>query len=65
MTIRRFAYMDGDDAEDLATLVRLTASERLHPEIGLFADWRQAPHAIEQLLARRIRGSVVLAVDGS
>jgi NADPH:quinone reductase-like Zn-dependent oxidoreductase len=39
VTIRKFNYLDSThtEAEDLATLVRLVATDRLHPEIGLVA----------------------------
>jgi NADPH2:quinone reductase len=51
------------DAEDLATLVRLVAGGRLHPEIGLQADWRQTPDVLVALTERRIRGNAVLTVS--
>jgi NADPH:quinone reductase len=42
-TIRHFDHDDSTvpDSRDLATLVRLVASDRLHPEIGVVADWTQ------------------------
>jgi len=66
-TIRRFSYTDTDtsDKEDLATLVRLVNSERLHPEIGLVEDWTHTQEAIEALLARRIRGNAVLTIPAN
>lgn len=64
VTIRKFNYLDSThtEAEDLATLVRLVAGQRLHPEIGLRADWSQTPDAIRQLLDRRVRGNAVLTI---
>ena len=40
-TIRRFHYLESDVsvAADLETLVRLVATERLHPEIGAVESW--------------------------
>src|SRR5919197_1115679 len=50
------------DADDLATLVRLVDGGRLHPEIGLVADWRETPDALIALRDRRVRGNAVLTV---
>jgi NADPH:quinone reductase-like Zn-dependent oxidoreductase len=50
------------DADDLATLVRLVAGGRLHPEIGLLADWHETPDVLVALSERRIRGNAVLTV---
>ena len=50
------------DADDLATLVRLVAAGRLHPEIGLQADWRQTPDVLVALAERRVRGKAVLTL---
>jgi NADPH:quinone reductase-like Zn-dependent oxidoreductase len=63
-TISKFHYLDDVTpvADDLATLVRLTASGRLHPEIGLHDGWDNANAAIAALLDRRVRGNVVLEV---
>ena len=40
-TLRKFLYSDdeSDEATDLATLVRLVARDRLHPEIGRTDHW--------------------------
>jgi NADPH2:quinone reductase len=43
--------------------VRLVASDRLHPEIGVVADWRQTASMLEDLRERRIRGNAVLRID--
>jgi NADPH:quinone reductase len=51
------------DADDLATLVRLVADDRLHPEIGLLADWHETPGALIALTERRVRGNAVLTVS--
>jgi NADPH:quinone reductase-like Zn-dependent oxidoreductase len=50
------------DAEDLATLVRLVAGGRLHPEIGLQADWHETPDVLVALAERRVRGNAVLTI---
>lgn len=63
-TIAKFHYLDDPApiADDLAALVRLTASGRLHPEIGLRDRWQRANDAIAALLGRTVRGNVVLDV---
>jgi len=50
------------EAEDLATLVRLVAAGRLHPEIGRVDDWSGTGDAIAALLNREVRGNVVLTI---
>jgi NADPH:quinone reductase-like Zn-dependent oxidoreductase len=64
-TIRHFDHDDSavPDSRDLATLVRLVASERLHPEIGIVADWTQTASVLRELRERRIRGNAVLRVN--
>jgi hypothetical protein len=64
VAIRRFAYWPHDEPDriDLTTLVGLVASGRLHPEIGLQADWRETPQALIALRDRRIRGNAVLTI---
>jgi len=61
-TLRRFGYQPSTitDATDLATLVRLVAADRLHPEIGLRQDWATTAEALEALIHRRVRGNAVL-----
>jgi NADPH:quinone reductase-like Zn-dependent oxidoreductase len=63
-TLRKFLYSDSDidDGADLATLVRLVAAGRLHPEIGLHAPWSDTRDALAALVARRVRGNAVLEV---
>jgi NADPH:quinone reductase-like Zn-dependent oxidoreductase len=63
--IRHFHYLDADTslAGDLATLVRLTAGGRLHPEIGHVADWAETATALTDLRDRRIRGKAVLTLS--
>lgn len=65
-TIRHFSYEDSavPVAGDLATLVRLVAAGRLHPELGLVADWTETAAALADLRERRIRGKAVLRVPG-
>jgi NADPH2:quinone reductase len=64
-TIRKFDYSDNPvpDAADLTTLVRLVENGHLHPELGLVENWSAANDAIESLLARQIRGNLVLRVQ--
>ena len=66
-TIRKFLYTDDDTpiADDLATLVRLTATGHLHPEIGLVAGWEDTPQIIEAMVARTVRGNAVLTIPSS
>jgi len=61
-TIRHFDYTDSDiaDGVDLATLVRLTASGRLHPQIGVVSPWQDTSTRIADLRARRVLGKAVL-----
>jgi NADPH2:quinone reductase len=63
-TIRHFHYADSDTSygEDLATLVRLVSTGRLHPEIGLVADWTQTADVLDRLRDRGIRGNAVLTI---
>ncbi len=65
LTIRHFDHDDSavPDSSDLAALVRLVASDRLHPEIGVVSDWTESASVLEELRARRIRGNAVLRVD--
>ena len=49
-------------ATDLATLVRLTAGGRLHPEVGWTGDWTRTGEALAALLARDVRGNAVLTI---
>lgn len=61
-TIRHFHYEDTDTshATDLATLVRLVATGRLHPEIGRTEHWSATGDVLTDLRNRRIRGNAVL-----
>ncbi|GAA1964702.1 zinc-binding dehydrogenase [Kitasatospora viridis] len=63
-TIRQFSYADVDepDGADLATLVRLAAEGRLHPELGTVRDWHGTPEVLAELRGRRIRGNAVLTI---
>lgn len=63
-TLRKFLYSDSDvpPGDDLATLVRLVETGRLHPEIGVLTGWANTSRVITELLARRIRGNAVLEV---
>jgi NADPH2:quinone reductase len=63
-TLRHFPHWvsDTSDGDDLQTLVRLTASGRLHPEIGRISDWTQTPAVLEDLYQRRVRGNAVLTL---
>jgi NADPH:quinone reductase len=61
-TIRHFAYTDSDvpDGRDLQTLADFVAAGRLHPEIGLVADWEDTDQVLHTLRDRGIRGNAVL-----
>lgn len=63
-TIRHFDYTDSDvsDAVDLATLVRLVDTGRLHPEVGSVSGWENTSARIADLRARHIRGKAILHV---
>ena len=65
VTIRQFSYYDFDTpyGEDLAILVRLVATGRLHPEIGRMADWSDTAATLTDLYQRRIRGNAVLTIS--
>jgi NADPH2:quinone reductase len=60
-----FAYERPDfaDDRDLATLVRLAAAGRLHPEIGALLPWERTPEVIDAIRRRRLRGNAVLTVS--
>jgi NADPH:quinone reductase len=64
-TLRRFHYAEDETpiGVDLAALVRLTASGRLHVEIGQIDDWTRTGEALQALLARRVRGNAVLTLN--
>jgi NADPH:quinone reductase-like Zn-dependent oxidoreductase len=63
--LRHFHYADSDtpDSADLATLARLVATSRLHPEIGRVTDWADTPSTLTDLRDRHIRGNAVLTVS--
>jgi NADPH:quinone reductase len=60
-----FGYERPDFARDadLATLVRLTATGRLHPEIGTLLPWEHAPAVIDAIRQRQVRGNAVLTLS--
>ncbi len=62
--IAHFDYTASDTSygDDLATLVRLVAAGRLHPEIGSVRDWSRTSDAITDLRSRRVRGKAVLTI---
>ncbi|MFD8693053.1 zinc-binding dehydrogenase [Streptomyces sp. NPDC059651] len=62
--IAHFDYTRADTtyADDLATLVRLVAGGRLHPEIGSVRDWSRTAEVIGDIRGRRVRGNAVLTV---
>ncbi|MGW6728664.1 zinc-binding dehydrogenase [Nocardia sp. NPDC055029] len=64
-TIRHFHYAGGPYGGDLGTLVRLVAEGRLHPEIGLVADWSETARALVDLRERRVRGKAVLTTSST
>jgi len=57
-----YEISDRTNSTDLATLVRLVAQGRLHPEIGQTLPWRDTPKVIDEIRARRVRGNAVLEV---
>ncbi|MFI6683121.1 zinc-binding dehydrogenase [Streptomyces sp. NPDC050485] len=63
--IAHFDYTSSDTSygADLATLVRLVATGRLHPEIGSVRDWSRTAEVIADLRARKVRGNAVLTVS--
>ncbi|MCD0447284.1 zinc-binding dehydrogenase [Glycomyces sp. A-F 0318] len=63
--IRHFHYAGAPYGDDLATLVGLVATGRLHPEIGRTADWSDTAAVLVDLRERRIRGNAVLTVGGA
>jgi len=65
VTIRSFAYSDSPVSygRDLAVLVRLVATGRLHPEIGRLAGWEHTAATLIDLYQRRIRGNAVLTIS--
>ncbi|RAG87484.1 alcohol dehydrogenase [Streptacidiphilus pinicola] len=64
-TIRHFSYAEDATSygTDLATLVRLVAQDRLHPELGLVRDWTETAEALTALRERRVRGNAVLTLS--
>ncbi len=63
--IVQFDYTRSDrtDSADLATLVRLVAAGRLHPEIGSVLPWDRTAEVIEDIRNRRLRGNAVLTLS--
>ena len=63
-SITHVDYTQGERSfgEDLATLVGLVASGRLHPEIGVVRPWTETPEVIAMLRGRRVRGNAVLVL---
>ena len=63
-TVRHFHYEHFDEpfGTDLAALVRLVDSGRLHPQIGRLEDWRHTATALGDLRDRRITANAVLTV---
>jgi NADPH:quinone reductase-like Zn-dependent oxidoreductase len=63
--MRKFLYSDDPVAvaADLAALVRLVASGRLHPEIDRVRPWLETADVLQALLDRQVRGNAVLEID--
>lgn len=63
--IVQFDYMHSDRpvSEDLATLVRLVARGRLHPEVGMLLSWDHTAQVVEEIRLRRVRGNAVLTLS--
>jgi NADPH:quinone reductase-like Zn-dependent oxidoreductase len=64
LTIKHFPHWISPftDGQDIATLVRLVAEGRLHPEIGRVAEWSDTPQAIVDVYERRVQGNAVLTI---
>jgi NADPH2:quinone reductase len=64
VTIRGLHYWTEADADprDLAVLVDLVATGRLHPEIGEQSGWADTPRVLADVRDRRVRGNAVLTV---
>jgi NADPH:quinone reductase-like Zn-dependent oxidoreductase len=64
VTIRHFVYwaQAERDPEDLASLVDLVATDRLHPEIGTTAGWEETPKVLAAVRDRGVRGNAVLTL---
>ncbi|WP_328321957.1 zinc-binding dehydrogenase [Kribbella sp. NBC_00382] len=61
--IKHFHYdSEPADGPDLATLVRLVATGRLHPELGRIEHWTTTGAVLDDLRDRRIRGNAVLTL---
>ena len=60
-----FHYQRPDFASDsdLATLVRLVAAGRLHPEVGTLLPWDRTPDVVDAIRGRRQRGNAVLTLN--
>jgi NADPH:quinone reductase-like Zn-dependent oxidoreductase len=65
-TIKHFPHWVSTttDAEDLETLARLVAEDKLHPEIGRVADWAETASVLDDIANRRVRGNTVLTITG-
>lgn len=60
------SYLSGPPesfGKDLAVLVSLVAAGKLHPQIGIEANWRDVAQAMEVLRERRVSGKAVFRVD--
>lgn len=64
LTIKHFPHWISPftDGEDIATLVRLVAEGRLHPEVGRIADWSQTAQTIADVYERKVQGNAVLTI---
>jgi len=61
--LKQFLFdAEGSDADDLALLVDLVASERLHPLVSVSPDWSQANEVAAQLMGRQVAGKAVLTL---
>lgn len=61
-----FSYADPHTiGRDLATLVRLTATARLRPHVGLQADWADVNQALAALADGQVDGKAVLTIPPS
>lgn len=58
-----YAGTPEQDAHDLAVLVDLVATGRLHSEVGAVQPWAQTADVIDDIRGRRVRGNAVLTIS--
>lgn len=62
--LKQFLFnAQGSDADDLALLVELVATGRLHPLVSISTDWSSANEVAAKLMNRQVAGKAVLTVS--